>query len=61
MDAIATLLVFTGALAVLVSLVSVLWPLKRIGLATRKRSALALLLSFCLFLLGGALVPDKLD
>ena len=40
MDAIATLLVLTGTLAVLVSFVSVLWPLKRIGLPTRKRSAL---------------------
>lgn len=61
MEAIATLFVVFGALAVLVSFVSVLWPLKRIGLPTRKRSALALLLSFSLFLLGGALVSDSPD
>ena len=61
MESIAPFFIVFGALAVLVSFVSVLWPLKRIGLPTRKRSALALLLSFSLFLLGGALVSDGPD
>lgn len=61
MDAIATLLVLTGTLAVLVSFVNVLWPLKRIGLPTRKRSALAVVVSFCLVLLGGCPSADELD
>lgn len=59
MEAIAGLLALIGIVGMLISSVSVLWPLKRLGLPTRKRSALALLLSFWVIMTGGALVPDK--
>ena len=59
MEAIATLLALVGTLAMLVSFVSVLWPLKRLGLQTRKRSGLVLTLSSLVVLTAGALVPDK--
>ena len=58
MAVIYGLLALAGTLAVLASFVSVLWPLKRLGLPTRKRSALALLASFILLMMIGALLPD---
>lgn len=58
MEAIGTLLGLIGILAMLVSFVSVLWPLKRLGLPTRKRSALALLISVWVIITGAALMPD---
>ena len=58
MEAIGTLLGMIGVLAMLVSFVSVLWPLKRLGLPTRKRSALALLISVWVMIIGAALMPD---
>ena len=61
MEAISSLLILIGTLAMPVSFVSVLWPLKRLGLPTPKRSVLAVVLSFCVALTGGALVPDVPD
>ena len=46
MEAIVTLLDLVESVVMLVSFVSLLWPLKRLGLPTCKRSALVLLLSF---------------
>ena len=61
MEAIGTLLTIIGTLAFWVSFVSLFRPLKRIGLPTRKRSSLALLLSFAVITTGAALAPDKPD
>ena len=58
MEAISSLLILIGMLVMLVSFVSLLSPVAAVGLPTRKRSALVLLLSFCVALTGGSLVPD---
>ena len=59
METIGALLGLFGTLSLLVSFVSVLWPLKRLGLPTRKRSALAMLVSFWVIMIGAELLPDK--
>lgn len=61
METIGSLLIVVGMMAFLGSLISVVWPLKGFGLTTRKRSALALLLSFVVLGIGAALAPDRLD
>lgn len=61
METLGALLGLTGLLAMLVSFISVVWPLKRLGLPTRKRSALALLLSFWMVVTAVELMPDKPD
>ena len=59
MEAIGSLLTVIGTMAFWVSFVSVFRPLKRIGLPTRKRSTLALLLSCAVITTGAALSPDE--
>ena len=61
METIGSLLAMIGTLAFWVSFVSVIRPLKRIGLPTRKRSALVLLLSCVVITTGAALAPDEPD
>ena len=58
MEAIARLLTLVGALAFWVALVSTIYPLKHIGLPTRKRSALALLLSLVVITIGVAMTQE---
>ena len=59
METIGMLLGLIGTLALLVSYISVLWPLKRLGLPTRGRSALAALFSFLMIMAGVLLMSDK--
>ena len=56
---ITGLLIWIGLLAMLVTFVSVLWPLQFIGLPTRKRSAKALGVSLVLVLISGVVYSDS--
>ena len=55
MEAIAGFLTLAGSVAFWVSFISILWPLAPIGLPTRKRSALAMLLSCVVVVIGVSL------
>ena len=59
MEVIAGMLNLIGGVAFWVSFISVIRPLKRIGLPTRKRSAMVLLGSFLLFAITSPDVPDE--
>ena len=56
---ITGLLIWIGLLAMLVTFVSVLWPLPFIGFPTRKRSAKALGVSLVLVLISGVVYSDS--
>jgi hypothetical protein len=53
-------LVLLGLLAFVVSVVCIVWPIRAIGIPTRKRAALLLVASFIVFVTGGVLLP-KVD
>ena len=53
-------LVLLGLLAFVVSVVCIIWPIRAIGIPTRKRAALLLVTSFVVFAIGAVLLP-KVD
>ena len=57
MATIGALLSLIGTLAAVVSFAGIVHPLKRLGLPTRKRAALALLISLWMIGTGGGLIP----
>ena len=59
METLSGLLTFAGVLAFWVAFISLFRPIKRLGLSTRKRSTVALLLSFVVMGAAGALAPDE--
>ena len=60
MGAVSSIAATIGALGLLFAAINLIYPIKRLGIATRKRAAVVLVASFGLSIVGGALSdPDK--